>query len=202
MISPFSRGGHVVSEIFDHTSQLQFLHERFGVEVPNVSKWRRKTVGDLTSTLFRSPHQTKLPHLPEVALTPFNLGGSCGEVGEESELGGRVPMLPTKQRMPTQHGTTVPAGSALTCILSAANRDERQFPDPDRFDIHRRINQGVVFGHGIHLCLGAPLARLELRVALEEMLDRFPEWDVDLGEAKRSQSSTIRGWDNMPVVLT
>jgi phospholipase C len=121
VISPFSRGGHVVSEIFDHTSQLQFLHERFGVEVPNVSKWRRKTVGDLTSTLFRSPHQTKLPHLPEVALTPFTLGGSCGEVGEESELGGRVPMLPTKQRMPTQHGTTVPAGRYFKESKTAAD---------------------------------------------------------------------------------
>lgn len=99
------------------------------------------------------------------------------------------------------HGITVPAGSALTCILSSANRDERQFADPDRFDIHRRLAQSVVFGHGIHLCLGAPLARLELRVALEEMLDRFPTWEVDLAGAKRSPSSTVRGWDSMPVVL-
>jgi cytochrome P450 len=99
------------------------------------------------------------------------------------------------------HGTTVPAGSVLTCILSAANRDERQFPDPDRFDIHRKLSQSVVFGHGIHMCLGAPLARLELRVALEEVLDRFPHWDVDMTGAKRSRSSTVRGWDTMPVVV-
>jgi cytochrome P450 len=99
------------------------------------------------------------------------------------------------------HGMTVPAGSALTCILSAANRDERQFPDPDRFDIHRKLSQSVVFGHGIHMCLGAPLARLELRVALEEMLDRFPTWDVDLSRARRSASSTVRGWDTMPVLV-
>jgi cytochrome P450 len=99
------------------------------------------------------------------------------------------------------HGITVPAGSALTCVLSAANRDERQFPDPDRFDIHRRLSQSVVFGHGIHLCLGAPLARLELRIALEEMLDRFPKWEIDLTTAKRSRSSTVRGWDAMPVIV-
>jgi cytochrome P450 len=99
------------------------------------------------------------------------------------------------------HGTAVPAGSVLTCILSAANRDERQFPDPDRFDIHRRLSQSVVFGHGIHMCLGAPLARLELRVALEEVLDRFPRWEIDLAGAKRSRSSTVRGWDAMPVIV-
>jgi cytochrome P450 len=99
------------------------------------------------------------------------------------------------------HGTTIPAGSVLTCILSAANRDERQFPEPDRFDIRRRLAQSVVFGHGVHMCLGAPLARLELRVALEEMLKRFPRWQVDMTGAKRSHSSTVRGWDAMPVVV-
>ncbi|OHV42798.1 cytochrome [Parafrankia soli] len=100
------------------------------------------------------------------------------------------------------HGTTVPAGSVLTCILLAANRDERQFDNPDVFDIHRKIGQHSVFGHGIHFCLGASLARLELRVALEEMLNRFPEWDVDLSAARRSQSPVVRGWDRMPVILS
>jgi cytochrome P450 len=94
-----------------------------------------------------------------------------------------------------------PAGSVLTCILSAANRDERQFRDPDKFDIRRRLSQSVVFGHGIHMCLGAPLARLELRVALEEVLDRFPRWEIDMTEATRSRSSTVRGWDTMPVIV-
>ena len=88
-------------------------------------------------------------------------------------------ILSTQCRAVCHRGSRFPrhdraGGSVLTCILSAANRDERQFPDPDRFDIHRRLSQSVVFGHGIHMCLGAPLARLELRVALEEVLDRFP----------------------------
>jgi phospholipase C len=109
VISPFSRGGHIATETFDHTSQLHFLHARFGVEVPNVSKWRRETVGDLTSTLFRSPHDAKLPELPQMPLTRFQLSGSCEEVGEESEIAGIGPTLPTKQRMPTQRGTTMPA---------------------------------------------------------------------------------------------
>ncbi|HEX3907693.1 MAG TPA: alkaline phosphatase family protein, partial [Mycobacteriales bacterium] len=104
VISPFSRGGHIASEVFDHTSQLQFLHERFGIEVPNVSKWRRETVGDLTSTLFRSPHDAKMPKLPDIALNGLILTGSCADPIEETELGGVGPTLPTKQRMPTQRG--------------------------------------------------------------------------------------------------
>ena len=123
MISPFSRGGHVISEVFDHTSQLQFLHERFGIEVPNVSKWRRKTVGDLTSTLCRSPHDAKMPKLPNIRLTPFTVGGSCMEVTEELEfVGGQGPTLPTKQRMPTQNGTTVPASRFFKPATTADER--------------------------------------------------------------------------------
>ena len=64
VISPFSRGGHIASQTFDHTSQLQLVAARFGVEVPNVSAWRRATVGDLTSTMFQSPPSTKVPALP------------------------------------------------------------------------------------------------------------------------------------------
>ena len=64
VISPFSRGGHIASEVFDHTSQLQLVSKRFGVEVPNVSAWRRRTVGDLTSTMFHGKKDTPVPELP------------------------------------------------------------------------------------------------------------------------------------------
>jgi phospholipase C len=115
VISPFSRGGHIASEVFDHTSQLKLLHARFDIEVPNVSKWRRKTVGDLTSTLFRSAHNATRPNLPHVPLSPFELGGNCMEVTEEAEfIGGAGPTLHTKQRMPTQRGFTVPASRYFT----------------------------------------------------------------------------------------
>ncbi|HEX3899788.1 MAG TPA: alkaline phosphatase family protein [Mycobacteriales bacterium] len=109
-VSPFSRGGHIATEVFDHTSQLQFLETRFGIEVPNISAWRRKTVGNLTSTLFTNPHDAKLPKLPDIALSGFQLTGSCSEIGEETELAGSGPTLPTKQRMPTQRGVTISAG--------------------------------------------------------------------------------------------
>ncbi len=65
-------------------------------------------------------------------------------------------------------------------LVGSANRDDRRFPDGDRFDIHRTIGQHLTFGYGIHFCLGAALARLEGRIALDEVLTRFPEWEVDL----------------------
>jgi cytochrome P450 len=100
------------------------------------------------------------------------------------------------------HGRTVPAGSALLLMLASANRDERTFDDPDLFDIHRQPGSLLSFAKGAHFCLGAPLARLEGRVALEEVLARFPSWDVDLTEARRARSSTVRGWDSMPAIVS
>jgi cytochrome P450 len=99
------------------------------------------------------------------------------------------------------HGETVPAGSAMLFIVSAANRDERRYDDPDRFDIHRNVGQHLAFGYGIHYCLGAALARLEGRVALDELLSRFPEWDVDLDRAKIAPTSTVRGFETLPVLV-
>ena len=99
------------------------------------------------------------------------------------------------------HGQTIPTGSALLLMLASANRDERHFDDPDRFDIHRRPGGLLTFGRGAHFCLGAPLARLEGRVALEEVLKRFPTWEVDIDNARRSRTSTVRGWDSMPTII-
>jgi cytochrome P450 len=97
------------------------------------------------------------------------------------------------------HGQTVPAGSAMLFLVGAANRDDRRFPDGDRFDIHRKDGPHITFGYGPHFCLGAALARLEGRVALDEVLDRFPEWDVDWDRARLAPTSTVRGWETLPV---
>jgi cytochrome P450 len=99
------------------------------------------------------------------------------------------------------HGRSVPAGSAMLFLVASANRDDRQYPDPDRFDIHRQIGQHLTFGYGIHFCLGAALARLEGRVALDEVLERFPEWEVDHDRAVLAPTSTVRGWETLPVVV-
>jgi cytochrome P450 len=100
------------------------------------------------------------------------------------------------------HGITVPEGSAMLLLVGAANRDERRYPDADRFDIHREIGPHLTFGYGAHFCLGAALARLEGRIALEEVLARFPEWEVDWSqEPKLAPTSTVRGWESLPVLL-
>jgi cytochrome P450 len=96
---------------------------------------------------------------------------------------------------------TVPAGSAVLCLVGAANRDDRRFPDGDTFDIRREPVAHFAFGHGAHFCLGASLARLEGRIALDELLDHFPEWDVDLGESELAPTSTVRGWERLEIVV-
>ena len=97
------------------------------------------------------------------------------------------------------YGHTVPAGSIILLINASANHDERHFPDGDSFDIHRTIDHHLSFGYGIHFCLGAALARLEGRVALDEVLERWPEWEVDTANAKEAVTSTVRGWESLPV---
>lgn len=100
------------------------------------------------------------------------------------------------------YGQTVPAGSVMLLMLAAANRDHRQFPpDGDVFDIHRQSPQHLGFGRGVHYCLGSALARLEGRIALEEILKRFPEWEVDLTKARLTSSSAVRGWESMPAIV-
>ena len=112
VISPFSRGGQIVSDLFDHTSQLKLVSERFGVELPNVSAWRRGLVGDLTSTLFNSPTDAFVPPLPiPVPDTPNS--GPCATLDQDTEgvLGGAAPSIPTVQTMPRQGGGSVPASN-------------------------------------------------------------------------------------------
>jgi cytochrome P450 len=100
------------------------------------------------------------------------------------------------------HGTTVPQGSVMVVLLGAGNRDDRRFPDGDRFDVHRNIEKHITFGYGIHYCLGAALARLEGRVALDEVLKRFPEWEIDLDNAHLTSASVVRGWEALPAIIS
>ena len=115
------------------------------------------------------------------------------------------PAAPVSSRTFDDAGIVVP-WSVTSCVVQrpctgAAGRDEREYPDADRFDIHRRFDQHVSFGYGIHFCLGAALARLEGRVALEESLRRFPDWRVDADHAVRLHTSTVRGWQRVPVLV-
>ena len=85
-------------------------------------------------------------------------------------------------------------------LTPSGNRDERHFADPDRFDVTRKIDRHLSFGFGAHYCLGQALARLEGRIALEEVLERFPTWDVDDARAKFMYYTDMRGYDSLPVV--
>lgn len=98
-------------------------------------------------------------------------------------------------------GQIVPAGSVMLFLLASANRDEERFTDGEKFNIHRQDPPHISFGRGVHACLGAALARVEGRVALDEILKRFPDWTVDLENAKLSSSSSTRGWDSMPAFI-
>jgi cytochrome P450 len=97
------------------------------------------------------------------------------------------------------HGTTIPASSRVLLLTGSAGRDERQYPGAEAFDIRRSFDAHLSFGYGIHFCIGAALARMEGRIALEAILDRFPEWKVDHERAVRLHTSTVRGWTNVPV---
>jgi cytochrome P450 len=96
------------------------------------------------------------------------------------------------------YGRVVPEGSFMLLLNGSANRDHRHYPDPDRFDIHRQGSH-LSFGQGLHFCLGSALARMEARVAFEEVLKRWPEWEVDFTNAERAHTASVRGWARLPV---
>jgi cytochrome P450 len=97
------------------------------------------------------------------------------------------------------HGTTIPKDRRVMLLQGSANHDERRYEEPELFDLHREIVRPVFFGFGAHLCLGAALARLELRVALEELLERFPEYEIDEPNVQRGAITFFRGLNNLPV---
>ena len=99
------------------------------------------------------------------------------------------------------YGQTVPQGSVILLLTAAGNRDERKFENPDVLDVRRTSDRHLTFGYGIHHCLGAALARLEGRIALEEVLKRFPTWTVDWDNAVQAHTTTVRGYEKLPVLI-
>jgi cytochrome P450 len=101
------------------------------------------------------------------------------------------------------HGETMAEGEKVLLLLGSANRDERRFESPDVFDVDRpRDQQHVGFGHGIHVCLGAALARLEMRCSVEAVLARLPDYEIDPAGLTRVHSGTVRGYSRMPMTFT
>ena len=97
------------------------------------------------------------------------------------------------------HGVTIPEGSKMALLTGSAGRDERRYPHADRFDIERKLDRHVTLGYGAHYCLGAALARMEGKVALEETLTRFPQWEVDRDGVELVETNTVRGPCRCPI---
>lgn len=101
----------------------------------------------------------------------------------------------------TRHGVTIPADVRVLLLTGSAHRDPEQFEAPNRFDIHRKLDRTVHFGQGHHLCIGKSLARQECRVAFEELLARFPEYEIDESELEWSHNNNVRGYAKVPMRL-
>jgi cytochrome P450 len=99
------------------------------------------------------------------------------------------------------HGVTIPAGRRIVLLSGSALHDERVFEHPELFDVHRKIARHVGFGYGVHLCLGAALARLETRIAFEELLSRFPAYELADHGIERAYSSNVRGLAHLPIAV-
>jgi cytochrome P450 len=133
----------------------------------------------------------------EVWSDPSLLPGAIEEVlryDAPSQFQGRV-----VTRDVALHGVTIPRGARVALVTGAACRDEREFPEPDRIDIRRRPARQIYFGYGQHVCIGKSLARLETRVALEEVRARFPDYEVDEAGLTRTYQAHVRGFQNVPV---
>jgi cytochrome P450 len=154
-----------------------------------------RLIGWMGSTLAKYPEQRA-----EVAADPSLVPGTVEEVLRLEPPGPFLARYVTRDV--EWHGQAVPAGSAILCLLGAANRDPRRYDEPDQFDIRRKKGMHMTFILGPHYCLGSALARLEGRVALEEILSRWPSWEVDWDQAKLQQTSSVRGWEKLPLVIS
>jgi cytochrome P450 len=154
-----------------------------------------KLLGNLVVQLERFRDQRKLV-ADDLALVPNAVEESLRYEGP-AQYQIRLTTEPV-----TWYGKTLPAGTRMVLVNGAANRDEREFPDPDVFDVRRVGVRHFAFGHGIHFCLGASLARMEGTVALEELMSRFPNYEVDVDGLERKWSSNFRGWSKVPITLS
>ncbi|CAM2798095.1 cytochrome P450 [Mycobacterium intermedium] len=153
-----------------------------------------RLLGWAALTLWRNPEQrVKLVDNPQL------IGNAVEELlryDAPSPVQGRY-----TERDVTFHGQLIPKGSRVALLTGSAGRDERQYENPDVFDVERTGIRHISFGHGSHFCLGAALARLEARVALEETLARFPTWDVDEDAVRYVHTNSVRGPASVPIRL-
>ena len=153
-----------------------------------------RLLGWAALTLARNPDQRA-----RLVADPGLIGGAVEELlryDAPSPVQGRFALRDT-----TYHDTVIPAGAKVALLTGSAGRDERQYDNADTFAVTREGIRHISFGHGAHFCLGAALARIEARVALEETLKRFPTWEVDEGNVTYVHTNSVRGPAGVPVLL-
>jgi cytochrome P450 len=213
--------GEVFAEFIDWRAQhpsddimTELLNAEFEDETGTVRKLSREelllyliviaTAGSETTTRLIGWAGKTLADYPDQRRDLVNDAGLIPQAIEEI-LRWEPPALQIARYMTRDveyYGRTVPEGSAMLMLVGAANRDPRRFPpNGDVFDIHREQRSHMSFGAGTHFCMGNALARLEGRIALEEILKRFPEWEVDWPNAVPSETAAVRGWAAMPTIV-
>jgi cytochrome P450 len=145
-----------------------------------------KLLATATVELWRNPEQRRT--LIEEPSWIANAVEETLRYDPPSQYQGRVTTRDT-----SLHGVAIPKGAKVLLINGASGRDERKFGDPDRFDVQRQIDLHLGLGYGRHVCLGASLARLESRIAIEEVLRRFPDYEIPAEGMERMHSSNVRG---------
>jgi cytochrome P450 len=150
-----------------------------------------KLVGNAVVLFSRNPDQWH-----KILADPTTIPGAVEEIlryWPPSQYQGRFSLKESEL-----HGTVIPSGVPVLLLTGAATRDEREFDEPDVFDIGRAPGMALGFGHGIHTCLGAALARLESRIAIEEFARRWPEFHVDEAGLERVHMANVAGYSNVP----
>jgi cytochrome P450 len=153
-----------------------------------------KLIGNLVVYLFRHPDQRRWVFED----APARLPGAIEEVlryDAPSQFQGRVATCDV-----TAHGVSIPKGARVALVTGAACRDPREFEGPESLDVRRTPDREIYFGYGQHVCIGKSLARLEARVALEELAARWPDWQVDEAGLTRTYQAHVRGFQNVPLV--
>jgi cytochrome P450 len=151
-----------------------------------------KLIGNATVFLWQHPEQRRA-----LWEEPSGMARAIEEIlrfDAPSQFQGRVALTES-----AWHGVTIPKGARVALVTGAACRDEREFDDPDRLDLTRHSGREIYFGHGQHVCIGKSLARLETRVALEEIRARFPDYEVDEAGLTRTYQAHVRGFQNVPI---
>jgi cytochrome P450 len=206
-------GGYVAERRRRPTDDMMSVLIASEIEMPDVSQRKLDDsellsfigllsgAGNETVARFLGWSATVLARFPEERR---KLAGDPGLIpgGVEEILRYEAPSPVQARRMTRDvelHGKILPEGARVLLLTASAGRDEREYPEPDRLDITRKIDRHVSLGYGLHFCLGASLARLEARVALEETLLRFPEWEVDWESTEMVHTSTVRGYAKVPI---